>query len=60
MAHETHEANTHGKQLPRDLGTPEFVNGWQRRALVIGLAFSVVAVGLGFADGRSFDADHVL
>ena len=60
MAHETHEANTHGKQLPRDLGTPEFVNGWQRRALVIGLAFSVVAVGLGFADGHGFDVDHVL
>jgi len=60
MAHETHDANTHGKQLPRDLGAPEFVNGWQRRAVTVGLVFSVIAVGLGFADGRGFDVDHVL
>ncbi|MGO9317738.1 MAG: hypothetical protein ACLPXT_02700 [Terracidiphilus sp.] len=60
MAHETHDDNTHVKQLPRDLGAPEFVNGWQRRALVVGLVFSAVAVGLGFADGRGFDVDHVL
>ena len=60
MAHETHDANTHAKQLPRELGAPEFVDGWQRRALIVGLAFSVVAAGLGFADGRGFDVDHVL
>ena len=47
MAHETHDANTHGKQLPQDLGAPEFVDGWQRRALIVGLVFSAVAVGLG-------------
>ena len=55
MAHETH-----AKTLPADLGAPAFVNGWQRRALMIGLAFSVIAVGLGLADGRGFDSDHVL
>src|ERR1039458_2974308 len=60
MADETHGANTHAKQLPRELGAPEFVEGWQRRALIVGLAFLVVAVGLGFADGRGFDVDHVL
>jgi hypothetical protein len=60
MADETHDANTHGKQLPRDLGAPEFVNGWQRRALIVGLACTAVAAGLGFADGRGFDVDHVL
>jgi hypothetical protein len=60
MAHETHDDNTHSKQLPRELGAPVFVNGWQRRALSVGLVFSVVAVGLGFADGRGFDVDHVL
>jgi hypothetical protein len=60
MADETHDANTHAKQLPRELGAPEFVDGWQRRALIVGLAFSAVAVGLGFADGRGFDVDHVL
>jgi hypothetical protein len=60
MAHETHDANTHTKQLPRELGAPEFVNGWQRSALVVGLVCMVVAAGLGFADGRGFDVDHVL
>jgi hypothetical protein len=60
MADEMHEANTQGKQLPRELGAPEFVDGWQRRALIVGLAFSVVAAGLGFADGRGFDVDHML
>jgi hypothetical protein len=52
MAHETH-ANT----LPADLGAPAFVDGWQQRALVIGLVSSVIAVGLAIAD-RSID--HVL
>jgi hypothetical protein len=52
MAHETH-ANT----LPADLSAPAFVDGWQTRALVIGLVFSVVAAGLAFADGS---IDHVL
>jgi len=60
MADEMHEANTHGKQLTRELGAPEFVNGWQSRALIAGLACAAVAVGLGFADGRGFDVDHVL
>jgi hypothetical protein len=60
MADEMHEANTQGKQLPRELGAPEFVDGWQRRALIVGLAFSIVAAGLGFADGCGFDVDHVL
>jgi hypothetical protein len=60
MAYATHHANTHSKQLPRDLGAPEFVSDWQRRALAVGLLFSVIAVGLGFADGHGFDIDHVL
>jgi hypothetical protein len=60
MAQETHDANKHANQLPRELGAPEFVNGWQRRALIVGLACAAVAVGLGFADGRGFDVDHVL
>jgi hypothetical protein len=55
MAHETH-ANT----LPADLGAPAFVDGWRTRALTVALAFSVIAAGLGFADGRGFDIDHVL
>jgi hypothetical protein len=60
MAHETHDANTHAKQLPHDLGAPKFVDGWQRRALAVGLVSSAVAVGLGYADGRGFDVDHLL
>jgi hypothetical protein len=55
MAHETH-ANT----LPADLGAPAFVDGWRTRALTVALVFSVIAAGLGFADGRGFDVDHVL
>jgi hypothetical protein len=51
---------THAKTLPADLGAPAFVNGWQRRAMAIGVAFSVIAAGLGFADGHGFDIDHVL
>jgi hypothetical protein len=55
MAHATH-ANT----LPADPGAPAFVDGWRTRALTVALVFSVIAAGLGFADGRSFDIDHVL
>jgi hypothetical protein len=55
MAHETH-----AKTLPADLSAPAFVDGWQRRALMIGLGFSVVAAVLGFLDGRGFDVDHLL
>ena len=52
MAHETH-----AKTLPADLGAPAFVDGWQTRALTIRGIFSVIAVGLAFADGS---IDHVL
>jgi hypothetical protein len=52
MAHETH-----AKTLPADLGAPAFVDGWQKRALTIGLISSVVAAVLAVAD-RSID--HVL
>ena len=55
MAHDLH-ANT----LPADLGAPAFVDGWRTRALTVALVFSVIAAGLGFADGRGFDIDHVL
>ncbi|MGA3265102.1 MAG: hypothetical protein ABSC47_13775 [Terracidiphilus sp.] len=52
MAHENH-----AKTLPADLGVPAFVDGWRRRALAIGLVFSVIAAGLALADGS---IDHVL
>jgi hypothetical protein len=52
MAHETH-ANT----LPAELGAPAFVDTWKRRALAIGLVFTVIAAGLAVADGS---VDHVL
>jgi hypothetical protein len=55
MAHDLH-ANT----LPAELGTPAFVDGWRTRALTVASVFSVIAAGLGFADGRGFDIDHVL
>jgi hypothetical protein len=56
MAHEAQ----HGNMLPASLGAPAFVDGWRSRALAIGLVFAVIAAGLGFADGRGFDLDHVL
>jgi hypothetical protein len=55
MAHETHT-----NSLPADLSAPAFVDGWQTRALAVGLLSTIIAVGLGFADGRGFDMDHVL
>lgn len=55
MAHDLH-ANT----LPASLSAPAFVDGWRTRALTVALVFSVIAAGLGFADGRGFDIDHVL
>ena len=57
MARETHDGSTLGKELPQELGAPGFVDGWKRRALVIGLVSSVVAALLAVAD-RSID--HVL
>jgi hypothetical protein len=55
MAHETH-----AKTLPKELGAPAFVDVWKTRALIVALVFAVIAVGLGFLDGKGFDTDHVL
>ncbi|MGA9671635.1 MAG: hypothetical protein WBQ94_20660 [Terracidiphilus sp.] len=55
MAHETH-ANA----LPKELGAPAFVDDWKKRAAVVAVIFAVIAVGLGFLDGKGFDLDHVL
>ena len=52
MAHETH-TNT----LPAELGAPAFIEGWKRRALMLGLVFSLVAALLAIAE-RSIN--HVL
>jgi hypothetical protein len=57
MAQEKHDAKTLGNKLPRQLGAPAFVNGWQTRALVIALVASVIAAVLAFADGS---IEHVL
>ncbi|KAA6457515.1 hypothetical protein DYQ86_22045 [Acidobacteria bacterium AB60] len=43
MAH-----GTHAKTLPADLSAPAFVDAWQRRALIIGAVFSIIAVVLAF------------
>jgi hypothetical protein len=55
MAHETH-----AKTLPAELGAPAFVDAWKSRALLVGLLFAIIAVALGFMDGRGFDIDHLL
>jgi hypothetical protein len=56
MAHETQ----HARALPADLDAPAFVDGWRTRALIVGVVFSVIAVGVGFLDGHGFDIDHLL
>ena len=61
MAHETHAGKSLVRELPGELGAPAFVDGWKTRALVVGAAFSVIAVGLAFADGPAgLGLDHVL
>jgi hypothetical protein len=54
MAHESH-----AKTLPANLDAPAFVDVWKTRAVIIGLVFSVIAVGLGFLgqaeDGLGWD-----
>jgi hypothetical protein len=57
MAHETH-----AKTLPAELSAPAFVNGWQARALVVGVIFSVIALILALL-GQAQDHlgwDHLL
>jgi hypothetical protein len=48
---------THTKSLPVELAALTLVDGWRRRALLAGLAFSVIAAGLAVADHA---IDHVL
>src|ERR1700754_260885 len=43
MAHGHYE-----KTLPADLSAPDFVNGWRSRALMVGGAFSILGIILGF------------
>jgi hypothetical protein len=57
MTNEMHNVNTGARQLPHELGAPAFVDVWKTRALQIGLAFSLVAVGVAMADRA---IDHVL
>ncbi|MGB8261427.1 MAG: hypothetical protein WCE75_13795 [Terracidiphilus sp.] len=52
MAHETH-----ARTLPSELGAPAFVDGWQTRALAVGVVFSGIAAALAVAD---HSIDHVL
>jgi hypothetical protein len=47
----------HANSLPAELGAPAFVDGWENRALVMGLIFAVLAAGLALAD---HSIEHVL
>lgn len=47
---------SHG--LPSTLTAPAYVDAWRTRALISGIAFSVLALILGFL-GQSVDADHL-
>lgn len=50
MAHDHH-----AKTLPADLSAPAFINGWRRRALIIGVVFSILGVILGFLAGDGWN-----
>lgn len=49
-------AATHAKTLPANLNAPSFVRGWQARALVISVLFTVTAVVLAILD---HSAEHI-
>src|SRR5579875_225682 len=52
-------ANGHfTKGLPATLSAPARVDAWRRKAMIAALAFSVLAVLLGFL-GQAVDADHL-
>jgi len=46
------------KGLPSTLSAPAFVDDWRRRALIVGLVFSALAVLFAFL-GQSMDAEHL-
>ena len=43
MAHEQNPAS-HAKTLPADLSAPAFVDGWKKRALMVGMFSMIVAL----------------
>jgi hypothetical protein len=45
---EQHNAASHARALPANLGAPAFVDAWKTRALMVGAIFAVIAVILGF------------
>ena len=57
MAHQTHDAASHAKTLPAELGAPAFVDNWRMRALAVGAVFAAIAALLALAD---HSVDHVL
>jgi hypothetical protein len=47
MAHGSHEHHGHhAKELPADLSAPAFVSGWQKRALTVGVVFTILGAVL--------------
>ena len=47
---------THAKTLPANLNAPGFVRGWQARALMVSVLFTVTAVVLATLD---HSAEHI-
>ncbi len=56
MAHAP-EHGHHARTLPANLGAPAFVNGWRRRALIVGAVFSALSLLLAVLD---HSIDHLL
>jgi hypothetical protein len=62
MAHDAH-TNSHTNALPSDLSAPAFVDGWRKRALVVGVVFTLLAVvlaALQHASKTGHTVDHLL
>ncbi len=62
MAHDEH-SNSHTNTLPAELGAPAFVGNWQKRAIVVGVVFTLLAVLLAVLENMSpngLAVDHLL
>jgi hypothetical protein len=58
MAHDAHT-----NPLPSDLSAPAFVDGWRKRAIVVGVVFTLIALILAFLQHMSktgHTVDHLL
>jgi hypothetical protein len=51
MAHDAHAHHSGPKVLPADLSAPPLVSSWQKRALTVGVIFTILGAILAFLSG---------